>query len=98
MSFLKPGPPSRKQIERRERIRLKGRNRYIVVRGILGWGMTTFLLTSIWRWYDHGWQLPPRGELFFQMLIGLVLWTAGGYWFGSWAWQRFIEGPARKAT
>jgi hypothetical protein len=65
MSFLKPGPPSRKQIERRERIRLKGRNRYIVVRGILGWGMTTFLLTSIWR-LVRSWLAASasRGTLF----------------------------------
>jgi hypothetical protein len=97
MNIFKLGPPSRQQIERREHIRLKGRNHYIIVRGILGWGMPMFLLTSIWEWYDHAWHVPPRGELFFKVLVGLAIWTACGYWFGSLMWQRFIE-PARKAT
>jgi hypothetical protein len=98
MSFLKPGPLLPQQIERREHIRLKGRNHYIVVRGILCWGMPTFLLTSVWKWYDHAWHVPARGELFFQVLIGLVLWTAGGYWLVAVMWQRFIEEPDRKST
>ncbi len=98
MSFFKPGPPSRKQIERRERTILKGRTHYIIFRGILGWGMPTFLLTEIWDWYYHGWRLAPWGKLSFQMLFGLVLWTTSGYWLGSYMWQRIIEEPARKST
>jgi hypothetical protein len=97
MSFFNANALSPKQIERRERIRMKGRNHYIIFRGILGWGMPVFLLTTLWRWHDHGWHLPLRGELYFETFLGLIIWTAAGYWVGAQMWQKVFEEPARKA-
>jgi hypothetical protein len=87
---------SPRQVERRNRIRAKGRNHYIFYTGILGWGMPVFLTTTIWGWYHHGWRFPPRGELFFSLLFGLVIWTAAGYWVGVRMWKRFFEEPSQE--
>jgi hypothetical protein len=40
------GPMSTRQIERLEKIQAKGRKHYIFYTGILGWGMSVFLLTT----------------------------------------------------
>ncbi len=82
MNLFKPAALSPKQIERRERVRAKGRQYFIFTRGILGWGIPVFLVTTLWRWYDHGWHVPSHGELYFEMFFELVIWTGGGYWFG----------------
>jgi|HubBroStandDraft_6_1064221.scaffolds.fasta_scaffold571521_2 hypothetical protein len=52
MNLFKPAVLSPKQIERRNRIRAKGRNHYIFYTGILGWGMSVFLMTTSWELYD----------------------------------------------
>ncbi len=64
VKFLKPDVPSPKQIEYRKRIRAQGRKHYIVHTGILRFGMSVFVLTTLWSWYEeYGWRVPPRGYL-----------------------------------
>jgi len=96
MNLFKPAALSPKQIERRERVRAKGRQYFIFTRGILGWGIPVFLVTTLWRWYDHGWHVPSYGELYFEMFFELVIWTGGGYWFGARMWKRVFEEPSRE--
>jgi hypothetical protein len=93
------GPMSTKQIERLEKIRAKGRKHYILYTGILGWGMSVFLLTTFWSWYDkYGWNVPSRGDLYFSLLVGLPLWSVGGYIWGAFMWNYLIESLLRRET
>src|SRR5438876_789263 len=59
-------------------------------------GIPVFLVTTLWRWYDHGWHVPSHGELYFEMFFELVIWTGGGYWFGARMWKRVFEEPSRE--
>lgn len=94
MNLFKPAVLSPKQIEFRKRIRAKGRKHYIFYTGILGWGMSVFLLTTLWTLYDkYGWHVPPRGDLYFYILIGLPVWTVGGYFWGAYMWKMLFEEP-----
>jgi hypothetical protein len=90
---LFPKALSPAQIERRKKIQAKGRKYYIFYRGILTWGMPVFALTTLLKWYDkYGWHVPPRqGDLYFDVLLGLVLWSAGGYIFGAIMWKQIFE-------
>jgi len=93
MPLFKPAVLSPTQIERRKKIQAKGRKHYIFYRGILTWGMPVFVLTTLWNWYDkYGWHVPlRRGDLYFDVLVGLVLWSAGGYAFGAIMWKETFE-------
>jgi len=65
MRLFNPTELSPGQIERRKRIRAKGRNHYIFYTGILRWGMSVFLVTALWRWHEkYGWHIPPRGDMY----------------------------------
>jgi hypothetical protein len=93
MSFFKPTVQSAKQIERREKIRAKGRKHFIFYRGMLGWGVPVFALTTLWNWHDrYGWEVPHGGNLHSEsarIALRLVLWLTGGYFFGVALWKRF---------
>jgi hypothetical protein len=93
------GPISTRQIEHLEKIRAKGRKHYILYTGILGWGMSAFLLTTFWIWYDkYGWQFPSLGDIFLSVLIGLPLWSVGGYIWATIMWNDLIENLLRRET
>jgi hypothetical protein len=94
MNLFKPPVLSPRQIERRKRIRAKGRKHFIFYTGILGWGMSVFLLTTFWHWYvDYGWHVPRRVDLYLSILLGLPIWSVAGYMWGAFMWKRFIEEP-----
>jgi hypothetical protein len=98
MNMFKPAVVSPKQIERRKRIWAKGRKHYIFYTGILGWGMSMFLVETLWRWHDrYGWHAAPRGDLHFAIVLlagGLVICSIGGYFFGALRWRKLeLEKP-----
>jgi hypothetical protein len=96
MKLFSPVAVSSKQLDRLERIRAKGRTSYIFYRGILGWGIPVFLLNTLWRWREYGWQIPPRREFFLLTLVSLVVWTVMGYISGAWRWKAVFEERAGK--
>lgn len=68
----------------RKKIRAQGRKHYIVYTGILRWGMSVFILTTLWSWYEeYGWRVPPHGDLWFSVILGLIIWSVAGYFWGS---------------
>ena len=94
MPLFEPAVLPAKQIECRKRIRAKGRKHYIFYTGILRWGMSLFVLTTLWNWYGkYGWQIPPRGYLCFSIIVGSVIWSVAGYFWGACMWKRFFELP-----
>ncbi len=92
MPLFKPAVLSSEQIERRRRIRAKGRKHYIFYRGILAWGLPVLLLTTLWRWYDdYGWRGPRRADLYSEiahLAIGVIVWSAAGYFYGVTMWKQ----------
>ena len=97
MPLFKIAALSPMRIEYRKRIRAKGRKHYILYTGILRWGTSVFVLTTLWNWHgEYGWHIPPPGYLAFSIILGLVIWSAAGYLWGAYMWKRlFDELPAQ---
>jgi hypothetical protein len=94
MPLFKPVALSAKQIEYRNRIRVKGRKHYIFHTGILRWGLSVFAATTLWSSYEEdGWRIPPPGYLAFSTVLGSVIWSVAGYFWGAYMWKRLFEEP-----
>ncbi len=80
-----PGEPRRKHP-----LMAKGRGHFVVVWGMLIFGLTSaFLFAGVMSWLDD--DLP-----FWPMLwLSLILFPMGGYFWGSIMW-RFLEKQAGK--
>ena len=92
VNAMKPSSPlSQRQIESRIKLLAKGRKHFILYRGILGWGLTCFIGTTLFEWHGkYGWHLPAERAAIFDVLVGLALWSAGGYLFGATTWERYF--------
>ena len=89
MNFLNPATFTRWQIESRKRVRAKGRRHYVIVRGILGFGGSMFVVMTAWDWRNQlGWRVG-----LIKIVIGLIIWSVVGYFFGDYVWHRFYEAP-----
>ena len=92
MSPFTPAELSPEQIERRKRIRAKGRKHYIFHTGVLRAGMSLFLVMTLWRWHErYRWQLPPRQDLPIvcaAIAFSLAIWLTAGYFWGVTMWKR----------
>ncbi|MEM6798040.1 MAG: hypothetical protein AAF589_00870 [Planctomycetota bacterium] len=70
------------RMARWEKTRARGRNRFIRVYGVLGWGVSTAVFWSIFMTFVQGWE-----RLLQVLPFALVAFPIGGYFFGSWAWK-----------
>jgi hypothetical protein len=63
--------------------RAKGRTRYILLYGVLLWGLFTGILWSIVMSAVQGWERLPL-----YLMLALIGFPIGGYFFGAWTWKR----------
>ncbi|MGE5672316.1 MAG: hypothetical protein ACM3XM_00305 [Mycobacterium leprae] len=81
-----------KQRARRERILAGGKWRYVLLYGVLGWGLTCWFivqgLTLLWNYYSHAQDWPHfiRGAA-----IDLVIWPVFGIWWGISLWNGMVR-------
>jgi hypothetical protein len=77
-----------------EKIKAKGKKKYIINHGILGGGIpTAILFTLITTWMDNK-SLTFNQELCKSFLISLITFSASGILFGFWTWyciERFYR-------
>lgn len=74
------------QEQRLERILALGRTRFILVRGVLGWGATTAVVWSLLMGlFMEGWSLWGT------LPTALVLFPIGGYFWGAFMWRFFFK-------
>jgi hypothetical protein len=92
MNLFTPAELSPEQIERRKRIRAKGRKHYIFYTGVLRVGVPLFLVMTLWRWHDsYRWQVPPRQDLpvvCAAIAFSLAVYLTAGYFYGVTMWKR----------
>ena len=70
------------QFEKWSKTRRIGRNRFILIYGVLIWGITVAIFWSVIMNYLMGWSFIP-------LLLGaLVVFPVGGYFFGSAVWNQ----------
>jgi hypothetical protein len=69
-----------------ERQYAKGRRRFILVHGMLGFAIPGFVVTSALDWWSP--HFPLRGIwLVSWLIISLGFWCALGYGFGQYRWR-----------
>ncbi|MFZ0286850.1 MAG: hypothetical protein WAL32_16605 [Terriglobales bacterium] len=79
--------------ERREAnfavIRGLGRRKYVFIVGVLLWGWPVFLPIQVSGYVTNG-HLGTGGfwPSAMHRVIGLLIWSAGGAWFGLWMWKK----------
>jgi uncharacterized BrkB/YihY/UPF0761 family membrane protein len=71
------------RLARWERIKQRGIWRFILIRGVLGWGLPGGILFSIFQIYS---SKPLPFLWYFSVLIILGLWVVGGVFFGLFMW------------
>jgi hypothetical protein len=90
MNFLNPTTPSPELLERRKKLRAKGRKHYIFSAQACFVGAC--LLRTLWNWHaEYGWHTPPRRALsheFAHIAFSLALYLAAGYFFGVAMWKK----------
>lgn len=64
-----------------EETRNKGKARYILFHGVLGWGVPTAILWSILMEF-----ISPTDAFWQRLLIALILFPIGGIAFGYFTW------------
>jgi hypothetical protein len=92
MKISNPNVPFPRQLVVRKKIEAKGRSHFIFYTGMVRWGFSMFVLTTLWSWHDkYGWHTPPRAHLFSNCVyvtFCLALWLTAGYFFGSRFWKK----------
>lgn len=73
--------PTSEQLARWGEIRKRGRLRFVVLNGVLGWGLTTGVLYSVVM------ALLMGRSLLTLLTYSLVLFPIGGIFFGLWTWH-----------
>lgn len=68
--------------EKWEKIRSKGKNRFVWVNGVLIWGLTTAILWSIMMEI-----VQPSNDIWIRPLIALIIFPIGGIAFGHFTWH-----------
>lgn len=72
------------QLQRWEKTRRMGRNRFIWRFGVLYWGVFTGIVCSLAMWCVTG----RSDSLFLYLIPALVLFPIGGYFWGWYVWQK----------
>jgi hypothetical protein len=76
------GKMNPKEARRWEKIRLKGKKQFILWHGVLGWGLTMTLCSSITRYFKY----PNDFNFIVDSLVSLCVWPLFGYLMGVIIW------------
>jgi hypothetical protein len=69
-----------------------GRSRFVLLYGVLGWGVPTAILFSLLRGYERGWAEFPV-----NLVLSLIMFPLAGIVWGRWMWK-FLERRHGKAS
>jgi hypothetical protein len=92
--LMRPTWEEKKQ--RWDAVAARGKTRWIIVRGILGAGLTLTVLTFLQDWIiDH--SISGFRQICFDLLIRTPIFLIGGYLFGlvTWKWFSYRYGAGK---
>ena len=72
-----------------DRLSPERRWRFIVIRGVLGFGGTVFVLSTGWDFYSHR-TFTGHGEIL-ELLISAFSCVVAGLLWGMWTWGRLMR-------
>lgn len=61
--------------------RQKGKRRFVLVNGVLGWGLLTAIL-----WLAFMWAIMPTHFTNINLAIVFTTFPIGGFFWGYWVW------------
>jgi hypothetical protein len=78
-----------KSVARWERTRARGKWRYIWYTGVLGWGLSMFVVMTAFSYLQQYGPVRPTadGGQIFLVLLNLVIWPLVGSLFGTVMWM-----------
>jgi hypothetical protein len=79
------GSPSPTQRERWRQLKAKGKKRFILRRGVMGFGGLMFVVMTISEFVRKKPSIWP--EYVFVVILNLLIWPLGGYVWGLWMWH-----------
>jgi hypothetical protein len=86
------GVPIMTDSEKLTKLSKMGRGRFVLLFGVLGWGIPTAILFALLQSYQNAWD-----GFLFQLIPALVLFPIGGYVWGRVMWK-FLERRHGKAS
>jgi uncharacterized membrane protein len=75
-----------RRTERRARMIKRGRRSFTLRYGVLGWGVSTAILFSLYQGYSQGWD-----RLVYWLIVSLVIFPIGGWFWGVAMWRFVIR-------
>jgi hypothetical protein len=69
-----------------------GRSKFVLIYGVLLWGIPTAILFALARAYSDGWDTLPL-----QLAIALILFPLGGILYGRILWKILVRRVDRGA-
>ena len=97
MRLFRVPPMSDVQAAKWAEIRTRGRRRYILMNGVLGWGVPMAVTLTIFKKF----LFEAPGPFLGRLSLTLVAYSIGGVWFGKKMWadseRRYAEWRRSKA-
>ncbi|QWU15322.1 hypothetical protein SAMN04487895_10814 [Paenibacillus sophorae] len=78
---------NQKQRMKWEQLRSKGKKNFIIYKGILGWGIPTAILFTLFMSFMENYSLIFDKSFVEFFIIAIILFPAGGIVFGLWVWN-----------
>ena len=70
-----------KQFDKWQKMRAKGKEKFILINGLLSWGVPMFVVMTFVV------NMPENGEMVFGLIaINALIWALGGLAFGYFTW------------
>ena len=87
----------KQQMDKWERMRAKGKKKFILQNGVIGWGLpVAFLYTTLMTLLEHQALVFDR-EFYRLLIMAVIAFPIGGIAFGLWVWE-WSERAYKKAV
>lgn len=70
-----------------QKTRAKGKRNYIIFNGVIGWGIPTGVLFTLFTSLVNDKSITFDQDFFRTMITSIVLFPIGGIFFGLWTWN-----------
>ena len=84
-----------KRLQQWEKVRVKGKQHFVLRRGVILWGSFMFVWMSLWQvgyWYIVYHTAPPAVVLGITISMGAILYPLGG-----WLWATIMWGITERS-
>ncbi|MCM3038773.1 hypothetical protein M3201_03540 [Paenibacillus motobuensis] len=78
-----------KHLNKWEKIRAKGRKKYIIINGVVAWGIPTAILFAIVMTLWNTKTIEFNRDFIVLLLTSIILFPIGGIGVGVWTWHTY---------